>query len=105
MFKVLLSAFGMSAALLLGAATPAGAQCCAGCNCGAGYVIGTIVVPGPRSYLVDQGPVYSGPGHYVEQEAAPPPRKFPYVGFVFSGYPYGYHDAYVGAPRRFYHPY
>jgi hypothetical protein len=104
MVKHPLYAAGVGAALLLGAATQAAAQCCPGCNCGGGYTVGQVVIPGPRSYLVDQGPVYSGPGAYAAQIEDPAPRKYPYVGFVFSGYPYGYYDAYVGAPRRFYYP-
>ncbi len=103
MAKHPLSLIAVSAAALLGAASQAAAGCCPGCNCAPGTVV-EVLVPGPKSYLVDQGPVYSGPGSYVAQIPDRTPRKFPYVGFVFSGYPYGYHDAYVGAPRRFYHP-
>jgi len=56
-----------------------------------------------ESYLVNQGPVLSGPGHYLAQlEAAPPCcdiYRHPYVGFVYSGYPAS------GYPRGFYNPY
>jgi hypothetical protein len=91
----------IAAVALLGAATQAGAQCCEGPGT---VVAGPVIVAGPQSRLVNQGPVHSGPGHFVEQYSDPPPRRYPYVGFVFSGYPYGYHNPYVGAPRRFYRP-
>jgi hypothetical protein len=86
----------ISAVALVGAASQAAAQCCATCDCGPGMVVEQVVV--------NQGPVFSGPGHYLAQTPDSKPRKYPYVGFVFSGYPYGYYDPYVGAPRRFYHP-
>ena len=104
MVKHPLHALAISAVVSLGAATQAVAQCCPGCNCGPGTVVEHVLVAGPQSYLVNQGPVFSGPGHYVAQIPDPKPRKYPYVGFVFSGYPYGYHNPYVGAPRRFYRP-
>ena len=57
--------------------------------------------PGPI-YVMNQGPVFSGPGPLIEQlpDRAPKayPGAYPYVGFVYSGYPYGYYDAWVGAP-------
>ena len=96
MIKPSLRSLAVGAGLVLGAATPAAAQCCPTCNC-AGYLAN-------QSYLVNQGPTYTGPGQFVSQAPDPAPRQFPYVGFVFSGYPYGFHDPYVGAPRRFYHP-
>jgi hypothetical protein len=53
-------------------------------------------------YVVNQGPVRSGPGPFISQLPEPAPKPYPgaypYVGFVFSGYPYGYHDAWIGAP-------
>jgi hypothetical protein len=53
-------------------------------------------------YVVNQGPVFSGPGPGIVQvpDRAPKayPGAYPYVGFVYSGYPYGYYDAWVGAP-------
>jgi len=62
-----------------------------------------------ESYLVNQGPVLSGPGHYLGQlEDARPccyPDRYPYVGFVYSGYPYGAFGPASGYPRGFYSPY
>ena len=54
-------------------------------------------------YVVNQGPVFSGPGAFATQVPDLPPQaypggSYPYVGFVFSGYPYGYYNAWVGAP-------
>jgi hypothetical protein len=57
-----------------------------------------------ESYLVNQGPVFSGPGHYRHQLADPEPCCYPYVGPVFSGYPYGLNDS-GGYPRGAYSPF
>ena len=88
MVKHPLHVLAIAAVVALGTATQAAAQCCPACDCG----------PGPRSYLVNQGPVFSGPGHYVAQIPDPAPRKYPYVGFVYNGYPYGYYRPWIGAP-------
>jgi hypothetical protein len=69
-----------------------------------------LVQPCPpvESYLVNQGPVLSGPGHYLGQleEARPccDVYRYPYVGFVYSGYPYGALGP-GGYPRGSYSPY
>jgi hypothetical protein len=86
MTKHSLSIIAVGAAVsLLGAATPAAAGGCC------------------EMYVVNQGPVFSGPGPFVRQVRDPAPSpccdSYPYVGFVYSGYPYGYYDAWVGAPH------
>jgi hypothetical protein len=84
--------------------------CPRGGNCGCGGVVEVAPPCAPtESYLVNQGPVLSGPGHYLAQlEAAPPCcdiYRYPYVGFVYSGYPYGRFGPASGYPRGFYNPY
>jgi hypothetical protein len=58
-----------------------------------------------ESYLVNQGPVFSGPGHYLRQLEDPAPCCYPYVGSVYSG-PYGaYGGSYAGYPHAAPYPY
>ena len=93
-----LYSFAVGAVVSLAAAAPAAAGgCCPGqaiaCAC-------------PDMYLVNQGPVFSGPGAFATQVRDLPPQppccgSYPYVGFVYSGYPYGYYNDCVGAPRRY----
>ena len=81
----------LAVALALTAATPADACCYGGCGPGYGFM--------------NQGPVASGPGPYIM--GAPncqPSRDYPYVGFVYSGEPYGFYLPWVGAPPYFYWP-
>jgi hypothetical protein len=87
----------------------ASAGACGGANCGCAVMV-ELVQPCPpvESYLVNQGPVLSGPGHYLGQlEDARPCcdiYRYPYVGFVYSGYPYGAFGP-GGYPRGSYSPY
>jgi hypothetical protein len=101
------TALAIAAILSLGMMTPAPAGSCPGfgANCGCGPVIEVAAPCGPvvESYLVDQGPVFSGPGHYLHQLADPPPCCYPYVGPVYTGYPYG--EQGPGYARGFYSPY
>jgi hypothetical protein len=86
----------LAVALALVAASPAHA-CCYGCGWGAAY--------GQEMLFVNQGPVASGPGPYIM--GAPncrPARDYPYVGFIYSGEPYGFYLPTVGAPPVFYWP-
>lgn len=105
----------VAAALALGAATQAaaGGGCCpaayGGCGCGPTLPLGQqFIEPYDISsgvYVVNQGPVLSGPGHYLAREPANPvPGPYPYVGVVFSGYPYGLQNS-GGYPRGLYSPY
>jgi hypothetical protein len=97
----------IAATLSLGtmAQAPAGSCPGFGANCGCGPVM--VAAPcGPvvESYLVDQGPVFSEPGHYLHQLADPQPCCYPYVGSVYTGYPYGAYGP-GGYPRGAYSPY
>ena len=76
--------------------------CGGGANCGCGVVVAQPCAP--EMYLVNQGPVFSGPGHYLHQLADPPPCCYPYVGPVYTGYPYGEYGP-GGYPRGVYSPY
>ena len=86
MAKHPLHLIAIGAAVSLGAVTPAAAGGCC---------------PAPI-YVVNQGPVFTGPGPMIQQlpDRAPKayPGGYPYVGFVFSGYPYGYDRPWVGDP-------
>jgi hypothetical protein len=86
----------VAAALLVAAVAPAAAgDCCFGCGCGPAPYVDV----GSEMLLVEQGPIVSGPGPFVVQGPdVQPPAFFPYVGFVFSGWPYGYYSPWVGAP-------
>jgi hypothetical protein len=105
-----LAAAAAAVLLAMTAEAPAGA-CAGGMNCGCGAVVVEAAMPCPptESYLVNQGPVLSGPGHYLGQlEAAPPCcdiYRYPYVGIVYSGYPFGTFGPATGYPRGFYSPY
>ena len=74
-----------------------------GANCGSAPA-GQAAVPCVESYLVNQGPVFSGPGHYRHQLADAEPCCYPYVGPVFTGYPYGFNNS-GGYPRGSYSPF
>ena len=76
----------------------------ANCGCGPALAVAQPCPPVVQSYLVNQGPVLSGPGHYLGQLEDAPPCCYPYVGFVYSGYPYGAYGP-GGYPRGFYNPY
>ncbi len=92
-----------AAALSLGIAGEARAGCCPTCGCGP-----VIVAQPSQIYVVNQGPVFSGPGHHVRpaSELMPEvlPGSYPYVGTVYTGYPYGYQDS-GGYPRGLYSPF
>jgi len=60
-------------------------------------------------YVVNQGPLFSGPGHYLRRESPDtyPGGYFggyPYVGTLYTGYPYGLLDV-GGYPRGTYSPF
>jgi hypothetical protein len=106
-----LKVLAIAATLSLGMVTQAPAGGCPGgygmdCGCGAVIEVVEPCLPVVESYLVNQGPVLSGPGHYLRQLAdpAPPPCCYPYVGFVYSGYPFGAYGP-GGYPRGSYSPY
>jgi hypothetical protein len=98
-----LSLLVIAAGLSLALVPKSEAGCGFGANCGCGAVV--VANPcAPEMYLVNQGPVFSGPGHYLHQLADPAPCCYPSVGFVYSGYPYGEYGP-GGYPRGFYNPY
>jgi hypothetical protein len=111
MTRYCLNLCAVAATLWLGLMTQAPAGGCPGfgANCGCGPVLAAVQVAEPcrplvESYLVNQGPVFSGPGHYLRQLEDPAPCCYPYVGFVYSGYPYGAYGP-GGYPRGSYSPY
>lgn len=59
--------------------------CGCGCGCGRSMVYAVVMQPTPF-YLVNQGPVYSGPGlmipygAYAPQVGLAPPGAYPYIG-------------------------
>jgi hypothetical protein len=70
------------------ASANAGSPCCCGAPC---YVAGPPVVvytpyEMPRIYIVDQGPVYSGPGVYTNPTLVLP-RRLPRYPYVSRDYP------------------
>src|SRR5262245_5866912 len=82
-----LKVLAAAAALSLGALTQASAQCCG------------------QAYLLNQGPVFTGPGQDLPRQAPDmPPPAYPYVGHVFTGYPYGLQSS-GGYPRGMYSAY
>jgi hypothetical protein len=106
-----LQACAVAATLCLAGITQVPAGGCAGfgADCGCGPALAAVQVVEPcrplvESYLVNQGPVFSGPGHYLRQLEDPAPCCYPYVGFVYSGYPYGAYGP-GGYPRGSYGPY
>ena len=97
--------FAIAAIISLASITQAAANCCpapaAPCGCGpVAAVAGPAIVP--EMYVVNQGPVYSGPGSYVtqrnyiegDQVAA---IGYPYVGFVPAPTVPRYYGGYRGA--------
>jgi len=109
-------------------ATAFGGPCCAwsGCgNCGwSGWSGGrawggcgacgqAAVYAAPSLYVVNQGPVYSGPGimapyqTYSPETAYAPATDYPYVPGYGNGYGYGYGYGYGRAayPHYYAHPY
>ena len=91
-----LAALAVAATSWLGMVGPAAAGCPGfGGDCGCGPAVEVAAPCGPviESYLVNQGPVFSGPGHYRHQLADSEPCCYPYVGlaqlrgFAVSGSP------------------
>jgi hypothetical protein len=92
-----------AAALLAAAGSAAAGGCCPTCDCAPVVV---VAAPPEPIYLVNQGPVFTGPGHAIPRPLpdAPRPAFYPYVGHVFTGYPYGV-DSSGGYPRGSYSPF
>jgi hypothetical protein len=69
-------------AVLSAAATVSSASAGSPCCCPAPCVLVYTPYEMPRIYVVDQGPVYSGPGIYTNPTLVLPRRlaRYPYVG-------------------------
>jgi hypothetical protein len=104
-----IGALAIGGALVAAAATQAAAGCCA-TQCCVGFVESCVCgpvgleppLPG-EMYVVNQGPVLSGPGPVPRQPRDFAPPYYPYVGRVYTGYPYGLDGG--GYPRGFYNPF
>jgi hypothetical protein len=95
----------LAGAAAVGAASTADAMCCCPVPCAAPPVAPVAVYQPyelPQIYVVDQGPVYSGPGIYTNPTLVLP-RPMPPYPYVDSDYP-AYPPAYYGPPRRHYGP-
>jgi hypothetical protein len=98
--------FAIAAIASLASITQAAANCCPvpAAPCGCGPLVAPVAVPAvvPEMYVVNQGPVYSGPGSYVtqrnyiegDQVAA---IGYPYVGYVPAPTVPRYYGGYQGA--------
>jgi hypothetical protein len=89
--NMLRSVYALVAAVIVSfamtAEAPAGGCAGASCGCPGMVEIAQPCAPVVQSYLVNQGPVLAGPGHYLGQLEDAAPCCYPYVGFVYSGYP------------------
>jgi len=96
----------LAGAAAVGAASTANATaCCCPVPCVAPPVAPVVVYQPyemPQIYIVDQGPVYSGPGIYTNPTLVLP-RRMPHYPYVYGDYP-AYPPAYYGPPRRHYGP-
>ena len=90
MFQYPLRLLAIGALAMLSATTAASAGCCpdiaSPCGCQP-VLVPQAVAPSVEMLVVNQGPVYSGPGSYVTQRNfiendQVVPRHFPPVGFV-----------------------
>jgi hypothetical protein len=103
-----LRALFIGGALVVAAATQAAAECCVRCcigfveTCACGPAVLEPPLPG-EMYVVNQGPVLSGPGPVLRQPRDYAPPYYPYVGRVYSGYPFGADGG--GYPRGSYNPF
>lgn len=79
----------LSAAAAVSSASAGSACCCAApCVYAAPPVVVYTPYEMPRIYIVDQGPVYSGPGIYTNPTVVMPRRmpRYPYVGRDYPNY-------------------
>jgi len=113
MFKRCVTSLAAIAVCAIAAAGQAAAGCCPSCDCPPPVAVEHVVVaPVDPIYVVNRGPHFSGPGHYlsgfgpwVSAVPDPLPRPdYPYVGHVYAGYPYGQQSIGVYS-RGFYSPY
>ena len=107
MIRTLLKALAAGGAISLAIAGSAAANCCGAV---AAYPVLTVPPIDPI-YVVNRGPIYSGPGPYlsgmgpfVREVPDVRPGPYPYVGPVFTGYPWGFQNS-GGYPRGAYSPF
>ena len=107
MIRYHLGVLAAGIALSLGIVAPAAAACCGAV---AAYPVLTVPPIDPI-YVVNRGPIFSGPGHYlsglgpfVREVPDVRPGPYPYVGPMFTGYPWGFQSS-GGYPRGAYSPY
>ena len=85
-----IAALATLAAVAAVSSAKAGSPCCcfAPCVVAAPPVVVYTPYEMPRIYIVDQGPVYSGPGIYTNPTVVLPRRmpRYPYVGRDYPGY-------------------
>jgi hypothetical protein len=85
-----IAAFAVLSAAAAVSSASAGSPCCCVTPCV--YALPPIVVyepyEMPRIYIVDQGPVYSGPGIYTNPTVVMPRRlpRYPYVSRDYPNY-------------------
>lgn len=93
----------IAGAAAVAAASTANANCCCPTPCAAPAPV-MVYQPYemPQIYVVDQGPVYSGPGIYTNPTLVLP-RRMPHYPYVSSDYP-GYLPPYYQPARRHYGP-
>ena len=69
---------------------------------GIAAVVEQVLVPPTEMYLVNQGPVFSGPGHALARQAPDlpdvQPGGYPYGLQNSGGYARGYYDPAIGYP-------
>jgi hypothetical protein len=81
-----IAAIAMAAAATFASPASAGSPCCCVAPCVVAVPAPPVLVyepfEMPRVYIVDQGPVYSGPGIYTNPTVVLPRRmpRYPYVG-------------------------
>jgi hypothetical protein len=88
-YRLKLAAVAAALALAMSGEARAGGPVHAGC------CVAPVPIELGEMYVVNQGPLLSGPGHYLERETPdplPPVGRYPYVGPVFTGYPFGVWD-------------
>jgi hypothetical protein len=98
-----IAALGAIAALSMSVPASAGSPCCCTMACAVPAPVVKVYRPYevPRIYIVNQGPVYSGPGIYTRPLVVGAPRM---AGYPYVGPRYRYHGRsyYRPMPRRVY---
>ena len=110
MIQYKLSLFALTALAVAAAAPPVAAQCCRGCAYGCAPPVAVEVPPAPiqiwgltPSFVVNQGPVYSGPGFYTSPtyEGETLTVDYPHTGY-YAPFDRGPYDSFR---HQLYSPY